>query len=71
MAVYYRFAFAAVRRVNAAGRTSSFRPLIRQPSLINLHGPLGNSLQEPFDEVLELLAPFCGVGIEALVEIRK
>lgn len=39
--------------------------------LIDLRGPLGVSLKEPFDEELELPAPFCGVGIEALVEIRK
>lgn len=58
-------------QVNPTVRTPAFRPVIPQPDLVDLRGPLGVSLQKPFDEVLELLAPFCGVGIEALVEIRK
>ena len=44
---------------------------IPQPHLVNLSSPFGIGLEEPFDEVLELLAALGGIGIETVVEIRE
>ena len=46
--------------INAAVRAPAFRPFIPQPHLVNLGRPFGIGLEEPFDEVLELLAALGG-----------
>ena len=58
-------------QINAAVRAPASRPFIPQPHLVNLRRPFGISFEEPFDEVLELLAAFERVGIEADVEVGE
>ena len=41
------------------------------PDLIDLRSPFWIGLEEPFDEVLELLAALERVGVEAVVEVGE
>ena len=61
----------AEHQVNAAVRAPALRPFFPQPDLIDLGCPFGIGLEEPFDEVLELLAALERVGVEAVVEVGK
>ena len=58
-------------QINAAVCAPAPRPFIPQPYLVNLRRPFGIGLEEPFDEVLELLAALERVGVEAVVEIGE
>lgn len=55
-------------QIDAAIRPPALRPVIPQPDLVDLRGPLGVGGQEPFDEMLELPATPGGIGVEAVEE---
>ncbi len=44
---------------------------IPKPDVSNLGRPLWIRLQEPFDEALELLAPFGGISVEGAIEVGE
>ena len=58
-------------QINAAVRSPAPRPFIPQPHLVNLRRPFWIGFEEPFDEVLELLAALERVGVEAVVEVGE
>ena len=61
----------AEHQINTAVRSPSLRPFLPQPHLFNLGLPFWVVLQEPLNEVFELLAALERVGIEAVVEIEE
>jgi hypothetical protein len=58
-------------QVDAAVGAPAIRVFVPEPYLIDLRRPLRVGRQKPFDEMLELPAPFDGIGIEALIEVGK
>lgn len=53
----------AEHQIDAAVRAPAFRPFFPQPNLVNLGSPFRIGLEEPFDEVLELLAALGWVSV--------
>ncbi|OHC65333.1 MAG: hypothetical protein A2040_06670 [Rhodocyclales bacterium GWA2_65_19] len=58
-------------KIDATVGAPAIRVLVPEPHLIDLSRPFRIGLQEPFDEMLKLLTPFDGIGIEALIEVGK
>ncbi len=61
----------AKHQINTAVRPPALRPFVPKPDLLDLRSPFGIGLEEPFDEVLELLAALERIGIEASIEVEE